>query len=675
MLRQAVTFPRWGIAIALFSLLTAQHEFAADSTSVPQDGWTPKDVATALVQVRAIGSPPEQWKARVNWRLPIAVSPSDDSGLAATKEVLEQQKKRIRLDFADTPVTDVIAFLHDVSGINMTLDPAAVEGRGPTLTLKVEDMPLTNALDIILTRFAKLSYHVEDGCIRIGKHGVHRPAKGTWLCSEAGLDALQQLLTDVQAKIDVDFAEVFLDEAVGRLGARLPSPLSLNLDTRTVRRPYPRVTLRARQTPLLQVLQALTEQANLQIVALEKVLLLTNGSLDHVTETDQEAPVVPASSLGRIYLPGRESPEILKIAEKLDERISLDFADTPVTDVVAFLHDVSRINMMLDPSAIDDKTPLITLKVEDMTLRAALDVILRRFARLNYVVRSDGLFISDARTISWMDPTAGLSYSRDDLSAARDISRRLAETRLTVDFEDEPLPSVVWQLASQLDINMAIDSAAVSPDSVPRITFRAKKMRGSTVLGLVLYFGALRGAYMHRMLHITPSANWHKHAASAVRSGYGVVLSGDGRIATRAELISGAKEIRVITPDGAEHTAQVASVEKDTDVAILKTRIAAEFWLEPATHASGGEIRQVREKLDKTTAELRETKDLKERTRRSLQFRINELLGEMAKLKQDHSATIQKLRGELEALGKEHSKPSEQSGSEETPVEPKKPAQ
>ena len=176
---------------------------------------------------------------------------------------------------------------------------------------------------------------------------------------------------------------------------------------------------------------------------------------------------------------------------------------------------------------------------------------------------------------------------------------------------------------------------------------------------------------MHRMLHITPSAEWHKHATSGVRSGYGVVLSDDGRIATRAELVSGAKEIRVITPDGAEHAAQVASVEKDTDVAILKTRITAEFWLEPATHASKREIKQVREKLGKTTAELRETKDLKERTRRSLQFRINELLGEMAKLKQDHSAAIQKLRSELEALRNRRTEPPAKSETQRSPAEAK----
>ena len=123
----------------------------------------------------------------------------------------------------------------------------------------------------------------------------------------------------------------------------------------------------------------------------------------------------------------RETPETLKIREKLKDKISLDFADTPVTDVVAFLHDVSGINMMLDPDALEDEDgPLITLKVEDMPLENALDVILRRFAKLDYIVREDGLFISseeglseyDLRTydvrdllINFGDPSGEVSFS------------------------------------------------------------------------------------------------------------------------------------------------------------------------------------------------------------------------------------------------------------------------
>ena len=97
---------------------------------------------------------------------------------------------------------------------------------------------------------------------------------------------------------------------------------------------------------------------------------------------------------------GGESPGMLKIMEKLKERVSLDFADTPLTDAIAFLHDVSDVNMMLDPDAIEEDSPKITLKVEDMPLENALDVILRRFAKLDYAVRDEGIFISNEEALS-----------------------------------------------------------------------------------------------------------------------------------------------------------------------------------------------------------------------------------------------------------------------------------
>lgn len=97
---------------------------------------------------------------------------------------------------------------------------------------------------------------------------------------------------------------------------------------------------------------------------------------------------------------GEETASTLEIREKLQKPISLDFVDTPVTDVIAFLHDVSGINMLPDPDAFEDEGPTITLKVENMKLETALDVILRRFAKLDYVIRDEGLFISNEEGLS-----------------------------------------------------------------------------------------------------------------------------------------------------------------------------------------------------------------------------------------------------------------------------------
>ena len=97
-----------------------------------------------------------------------------------------------------------------------------------------------------------------------------------------------------------------------------------------------------------------------------------------------------------------ESAGTLKIKESLTKPVTLDFAETPVTDVVTFLQDFTGVNMILDPNAVEDGGPSITLKVEDMPLEKALGFILQ-FAQLDYEIRGDALFISDEEGLSDYD--------------------------------------------------------------------------------------------------------------------------------------------------------------------------------------------------------------------------------------------------------------------------------
>jgi len=102
--------------------------------------------------------------------------------------------------------------------------------------------------------------------------------------------------------------------------------------------------------------------------------------------------------------------------EKLREKVSLDFADTPLTDVIAFLHDVSGINMVLDPEAAGEERSHITLKVKDMSLTNALDVIVRRFAELDWAIRDDHIFISEEKKL--FEPELRTYDVRDLLAGA-----------------------------------------------------------------------------------------------------------------------------------------------------------------------------------------------------------------------------------------------------------------
>lgn len=75
---------------------------------------------------------------------------------------------KVTLDFTDTPLGQVIAFLQDVSGVNMIIDPSVTENGEEeiNITLAVQEVQLEQALNLILT-FKNLAMTIEDGVLII----------------------------------------------------------------------------------------------------------------------------------------------------------------------------------------------------------------------------------------------------------------------------------------------------------------------------------------------------------------------------------------------------------------------------------------------------------------------------------------------------------------------------
>ena len=88
----------------------------------------------------------------------------------------------------------------------------------------------------------------------------------------------------------------------------------------------------------------------------------------------------------------------LDILVQLDKRVSFDFLDTPLADVVAFLQNLTGVNMVVDPGAVEGDDIPVTLKVGDMKLGAALDWILR-LVNLQYAFQDEAIFISTKERI------------------------------------------------------------------------------------------------------------------------------------------------------------------------------------------------------------------------------------------------------------------------------------
>ncbi|MFP4055604.1 MAG: tetratricopeptide repeat protein [Candidatus Brocadiia bacterium] len=89
----------------------------------------------------------------------------------------------------------------------------------------------------------------------------------------------------------------------------------------------------------------------------------------------------------------KREPWEAKIREAMEKKISFDFVETPLQDVITFISSLAEVTIVLDQKVIQDEPHPITLRVKDMRLKSALDWVLR-LAGLTYTLRNEAVFVS-----------------------------------------------------------------------------------------------------------------------------------------------------------------------------------------------------------------------------------------------------------------------------------------
>jgi len=87
------------------------------------------------------------------------------------------------------------------------------------------------------------------------------------------------------------------------------------------------------------------------------------------------------------------APWEAKIREAMNKKISFDFVETPLQDVVTFISSLVDVTIVLDTEAVKDEPKTITLRVNDMRLESALNWVLK-LVGLKYTLKDEAVFIS-----------------------------------------------------------------------------------------------------------------------------------------------------------------------------------------------------------------------------------------------------------------------------------------
>ena len=87
-----------------------------------------------------------------------------------------------------------------------------------------------------------------------------------------------------------------------------------------------------------------------------------------------------------------------RIKEAMGTKISFDFVETPLQDVISFISSLTDVTIVLDSEAIKDEPPTVTLRVNDMRLEAALNWVLK-LVSLKYTLKDEAIFVSKPERI------------------------------------------------------------------------------------------------------------------------------------------------------------------------------------------------------------------------------------------------------------------------------------
>ena len=99
------------------------------------------------------------------------------------------------------------------------------------------------------------------------------------------------------------------------------------------------------------------------------------------------------------------------INDQLEQEIHVEFSETDLADVVAFLQKVTGVNIIVDPAVAQATPPPVTLNVDKMTLKQVLDTIMR-LTNLHYALRDEAIYISTGEGVKG-DVTMKLYDVRD----------------------------------------------------------------------------------------------------------------------------------------------------------------------------------------------------------------------------------------------------------------------
>ncbi|MBN1851676.1 MAG: STN domain-containing protein [Pirellulales bacterium] len=154
----------------------------------------------------------------------------------------------------------------------------------------------------------------------------------------------------------------------------------------------------------------------------------------------RQIPPVHEQELGKVYSFDQQgTAEERRIKQVLEERVTLEFVETPLTAVIDQIEQKHNIKIQIDQMGLEELAisadALVTCKFEKMTLRTALRWILRDF-ELRFIIKDEILYITTPDASA--EALTTISYPVGDL-----IGRKYADDGSIVELDFDSIIQAV----------------------------------------------------------------------------------------------------------------------------------------------------------------------------------------------------------------------------------------
>ena len=223
---------------------------------------------------------PEQkeWVDKAKERLAGEVEKPKDVDVPSDFVLEKVKATKVSLNFTDAPLTDVLMFYREFTSINIVLDAAVAKADELRVTMRVNDLPFDQALDLSL-KMLDLDWCVDEGVIVVStKAGIAKRAEARKKPAESDADAekwkaeMQRVLENT--RIDLDFTEASLEDIVGFLREYSRLNIEIDQEVREDGTPEKETTLQLRDVTLKTALKLLLDQYGLTYEYVNHVLLI-----------------------------------------------------------------------------------------------------------------------------------------------------------------------------------------------------------------------------------------------------------------------------------------------------------------------------------------------------------------------------------------------------------------